>query len=265
MEIEFCIEDQKLNKDIRWKVNFDLDPSCIEIQTQPMPYQFFRHYRCCIYELLFHHISDYGLTADKDPATGGGGHISLDARTAFSENATYLRNFLVLYSCEAKREALKDSLTEKQKRQLAESFLTERQRKLLVASTDMENAPFLFEPINEWVPFQNFIAEFDRRPMDLTRFVQGMHERVYIHVTDKLERILGGANKVTAEDKQHYQAVNLEHIGDQGRIELRRFDAQQSIDELLEQLDALFEILLMARTNWKISIDKALESDYFSG
>lgn len=265
VEIEFCIEDTVQKKVVNWKVNFDLDPVCIELQTQPMPYQFFQDYGFCIYELLFHHISDYGLTADKDPATGGGGHISLDARTAFSENATYLRNFLVLYSCEAKREALKDSLTEKQKRQLAESFLTERQRKLLVASTDMENAPFLFEPINEWVPFQNFISEFDRRPMDLTRFVQGMHERVYIHVTDKLERILGGANKVTAEDKQHYQAVNLEHIGAQGRIELRRFDAQQSIDELLEQLDALFEILLMARTNWKISIDKALESDYFAG
>ncbi|MDE5803120.1 MAG: hypothetical protein K2I22_09430 [Lachnospiraceae bacterium] len=268
VEIEFCIEDTVQEKVVNWKVNFDLDPVCIELQTQPMPYQFFQDYGFCIDELLFHHIGEYGLTADKDPATGGGGHISLDARTAFSENAAYLRNFLVLYSCEAKREALKSALTEVQKKQLTKSFLTERQRQLLIASKDSVNAPFLFEVIDEWRPFQNFVSAFDgstEEPMHITRFVQGMHSSVYINVTDDLARLLGGAGKVMTEDKQHYQAVNLEHVGDQGRIEMRRFDAQENVSELLDQLDALFEILLMARTNWKISIDKALESDYFAG
>lgn len=265
VEIEFHIENPIQCQDIKWKVNFDLDPSCIELQTQPMPYQFFQNYGFCIDELIFNHINKYGLIADQDSDTGGGGHISLDVRTAFGENAVYLRNFLVLYACETKREFFKDSLTEEQKRQLAKSFLTEKQRQILIASKDNVNAPFLFERISEWVPFQNCIAEFDRGPTNISRFVQDMHSSVYINVMDKLESLLGGAGKVTAEDRQHYQAVNLEHIGDQGRIELRRFDAQQSIDELLEQLDALFEILLMARTNWKISIDKALESDYFAG
>ena len=268
VEIEFCIEDTVQEKVVNWKVNFDLDPVCIELQTQPMPYQFFQDYGFCIDELLFHHISAYGLTADKDSTTGGGGHISLDAKTAFSENAIYLRNFLVLYSCEVKREALKSALTEKQKKQLTKSFLTESQRQLLIASKDVVNAPFLFEPINEWAPFRNFVSAFDRsseESMNIIRFVQGMHSDVYVNVTDELEHLLGGASKVTAEDKQHYQAVNLEHIGDQGRIEMRRFDAQENVGELLEQLDTLFEILLMARTNWKISIDKALESDYFAG
>ena len=98
--------------------------------------------------------------------------------------------------------------------------------------------------------------------MSIAQFVQGMHNNVYKNVTNELEHLLG---KVTAEDKQHYQAVNLEHIVDQGRIEMRRFDAQKNVGELLDQLDVLFEILLMARTNWKISIDKAQESDYFAG
>ena len=263
VEIEFCIEDTVQKKVVNWKVNFDLDPVCIELQTQPMPYQFFQDYGFFIDELLFHHIGEYGLTADKDPATGGGGHISLDARTAFSENATYLRNFLVLYSCEAQREVSKVSLTEEQKIQLEKSFLTEEQRQLLIASQDIVNAPFLFERVNEWVPFQNFVSAFDTgAPMSIAQFVQGMHNNVYKNVTNELEHLLG---KVTAEDKQHYQAVNLEHIVDQGRIEMRRFDAQKNVGELLDQLDVLFEILLMARTNWKISIDKAQESDYFAG
>lgn len=265
VEIEFCIEDPIQERNINWKVNFDLDPVCIELQTQPMPYWFFQQYGFCVHELLFQHISKYGLVADKSLATGGGGHISLDAAAAFSGNAVYLRNFLVLYTCEAKKEAFKDSLTEEQKEQLAKSFLTERQRQLLIASQDMTNAPFLFEPIDEWLPFQNLVSELDRRPMDITQFVKGMNEKVYINVTDELERLLGGAGKVTAEDGQHYQAVNLEHVSDQGRIEMRRFDAQESINELLEQLDVLFEILQMARTNWKISIDKALTGDYFAG
>lgn len=264
VEIEFCIEDPVQKRVINWKVNFDLDPVCIELQTQPMPYWFFQEYGFCVHELLFQHISEYGLVADKSLATGGGGHISLDAAAAFSGNAVYLRNFLVLYTCEAKKEAFKDFLTEEQKEQLAKSFLTERQRQLLIASQDMTNAPFLFEPIDEWLPFQNLVSELDRRPMDITQFVKGMNEKVYIHVTEELEYLLGGAGKVTAEDGQHYQAVNLEHVSDQGRIEMRRFDAQESINELLEQLDVLFEILQMARTNWKISIDKALTGDYFA-
>lgn len=46
---------------------------------------------------------------------------------------------------------------------------------------------------------------------------------------------------------------------------LRRFDAQENINELLQQTEVLFQILMMARTNWKISADKALGSDYFAG
>ncbi|MDE6128367.1 MAG: hypothetical protein K2G16_04150, partial [Lachnospiraceae bacterium] len=149
--------------------------------------------------------------------------------------------------------------------QAVKSFLTQRQQQILTESKDCVNAPFLFEPVNEWSPFQKFIVKFDRNPTELMQFVEDMNKQVYINVANELERILGGANKVKAGDGQHYQAVNLEHVEDQGRIELRRFDAQENIGELLEQTDVLFEILQMARTNWKISIDKASTGDYFAG
>lgn len=263
VEIEFSIESTlQTENPVSWKVNFDLDPSCIELQTQPMPYRFFEQYGCCINELLFSHISRYGLKADKSEITGGGGHISLDAATAFSGNSIYLRNFLVLYTCEARKVY---PVQGGQNRQDVKSFLTQRQQQLLIESGDWVNAPFLFEPVNEWNPFQEFIVRFDRNPTELMQFVEDMNKQVYINVTNELERILGGANKVKAGDRQHYQAVNLEHVEDQGRIELRRFDAQENIGELLEQTDVLFEILQMARTNWKISIDKASTGDYFAG
>lgn len=265
VEIEFTFEDTlqagKRGNPVKWKVNFDLDPSCIELQTQPMPYCFFEQYEPCIDELLFNHISNYGLKADKSEITGGGGHISLDTATAFFQNAIYLRNFLVLYTCEAKKAVWERASEGSQQ---ADSFLAEEQRQLLIACRDMTNAPFLFELQNEERLFKGFISKFDGERMDLNNFVIGMNNQVYINVTDELERLLGDAGKVTAEDGQHYQAVNLEHVSDQGRIEMRRFDAQESINELLEQLDVLFEILRMARTNWKISIDKALTGDYFA-
>lgn len=266
VEIEFTFENTQLEKGqenpVKWKVNFDLDPSCIELQTQPMPYRFFEQYEDCMNELLFRHASRYRLTADKSEITGGGGHISLDAATAFSQNAIYLRNFLVLYTCEAKKAVWERASEGSQQ---ADSFLTKEQRQLLIASKDETNAPFLFESVNEEALFQRFISKFDGELKDLNQFVRGMNGEVYIHVTDELERLLGGADKVTAEDKQHYQAVNMEHIGDQGRIEMRRFDAQENVGELREQLDALFEILQMARTNRKILVDKALTGDYFAG
>lgn len=268
VEIEFSIENTLQAKGqgnpVKWKVNFDLDPSCIELQTQPMPYRFFEQYGPCIDELLFNHISDYGLKADKSEVTGGGGHISLDV-AAFSGNAVYLRNFLVLYTCEARKAVLENEPRENQNGKPEKSFLTKEQRQLLTASKDLTNAPFLFEPVNEWIPFQKFITAFDVTAMKFVPFVEGMNRQVYINVTDELKDILGGADKVTAGDKQHYQAVNLEHVNDQGRIELRRFDAQENVGELLEQLDVIFKILQMARTNWKISIDKASTDDYFVG
>ena len=271
VQIEFVIEDTLEDRTFSWKVNFDLDPSCIELQADPMTYQFFAGYGYCINKLLFSELSKYGLVADKNAETGGGGHISLDVGTAFCGNAVYLRNFLVLYSCETIKASIeKDAkeqekeLTEAQKKQMQHSFLTKEQRQLLAESQDLANAPFLFE-VDEWKRFEDFIAEFDRQQASIEQFVRGIHAQVYVGATRELEASMGGAANVKQEDKRHYQAVNLEHVHDDGRIELRRFDAQENINELLQQTEVLFQILMMARTNWKISADKALGSDYFAG
>ena len=281
VEIMFEIEIKDTLQDLQdrtflWKVNFDLDPSCIELQADPMPYCFFANCGYCIETLLFRHTgkyrrtSKYGLEADKSIETGGGGHISLDVGAAFSGNAVYMRNFLVLYSCEALKASIEKTakeqekeLTEEQKKWMQRSFLTEEQRQLLSESKDVANAPFLFEA-DEWLRFKHFIADFDRQQASIEEFVRGMQEQVYVNATRELEIAMGGAEHVEVGDKWHYQAVNLEHVHDDGRIELRRFDAQESINELLQQTEVLFQILMMARTNRKISIDKALESDYFA-
>lgn len=266
-KIDFYIKKKEQNAFAeKWSVNFDLDPSCIELQTEPKPYRFFEDYQGEIEMLLFSSARPFGLVADKSRETGGGGHICLDAPSAFSDNAVYLRNFLVLYACETKREMEKDAF----QNPLLRSFLTAEQRALLTASKDKANAPFLSE-IKEWNLFKGFINSFDAAPTDIARFVNGIHSNVYKNMADELAEALG--EDADAGDRYHYQAVNLEHLPtpagmsrrSEERVELRRFDAQESIGELLAQLDALLEILKMARTNWKIAMEKALESEYFAG
>lgn len=237
VKIIFDLYDNKTGVRNHWFVNFDLDPCCIELQTQPVPYDFFETYKNFLQNAIFEAAERIGLTADQDPHTGGGGHISLDYRTAFCNNAFFLRNFMVLYNNEIRNPQRVHELLE-----------------LVRECSDVDNAPFLSE-IGEIDQFIDLVSRdnFQSPSFTTNDFVNAMHTHVYTNMTEGLRRMKDSKGKqlIKQEDIPHYQAINLEHLLNEDerlrRVELRRFNAQRSIGELLDELNIIFKLLLYAR------------------
>lgn len=221
-----------------WTINFDLDPNCIEIQAQPATYDFYSRYNLIIGELLF-----YGKSCSPypDAKMGGGGHISLDLATAFENNPQYLKNFLVLYAVLGNNAKCSNMILRK--------------------CQDVMNAPFMNE-IDELNDFIRVITEFNRlTPAEATmeRLVHDINTQVYTKAHDSLREM-----NVPATHYPHYQAVNLENVIVQNptpermaqrRVELRRFEAQENIDELLQELNEVYSLLEKSKPINKLGLD----------
>ena len=226
-----------------WYFNIDLDPNCIEIQTQPISYDKFSKLKDLINTAIFGVAERLGLVADTDSNTGGGGHISFDVDTAFGDNAHYLRNFLVAYA----RESNKDPN--------------------IFECRDEVNAPILNE-LGICEKFINAINEFDRLYSDkqnkptIQQLVELIQKRVYsgqfgsaLIANLCTGRLSGKLRNLPPDLAYHYQAVNLEHVNDRqgpGRIEMRRFNAQISADETIKQFNFLIDLLLKSRNRQKL-------------
>ena len=238
----FCAERRD---SVKWSINFDLDPMCIELQTDPASYLFYFERQeildCCI----FKGTSYKPLISEKG---GGGGHISLDFETAFLNDPYYLKNFLVLYA-----------------------YAVANGQKNLIQCKDRDNAPFMHENgCDEIDEFIKVIREFNQLPKEeatVDKLVQAINKRVYVSMSEVVKRQLRESQKGGMEDKElirlapHYQAVNLEHIGSgcnetKWRVEMRRFEAQNDIGELLTELEALYEILQKSRNHIKLNLKK---------
>lgn len=220
-----------------WTVNFDLDPNCIELQAEPVPYAFYDRHKEMINTLFFRRES---CTPDPRWEVGGGGHISIDLATAFGNNLHCFRNFLVLYANAVKGD--------------------ESRYAILRKSGDAGNAPFLHE-IGRLPAFGEVMQTFDKMPGALIgELVHVINTKVYTVIDPHID-----SPDVKKEDYPHYQAVNLEHIntgaldhrtpaGEQ-RVEMRRFDAQCCVEELLDELRCLFDLLEESRSGKKYSMD----------
>lgn len=231
VKLELTLQDLAYDPETWW-INFDLDPMCIEIQAEPKPYSFYETYINFINEVIFNNSQ---CKPDKNPKTGGGGHISLDYASAFLGMPCYLKNFLVKYA----------SITEK--------GISD----VLIKSKDVDNAPFMHE-IKELADFIVQIRKFnslEQKDATIEELANRINNCVYKKMTQTL-RDMG----VKDSDAKHYQAVNLEHVCSDNlenrRIEMRRFDAQEKVDELLEELDALYDIIQETRTFFKLNLKK---------
>jgi len=220
-----------------WTVNFDLDPNCIELQAQPVTFAFYERHREILNYLFFRRGS---CRPDSDWQTGGGGHISLDLATAFGNNLRWLQNFLVLYADAVKGENFRYDI--------------------LRRSGDVGNAPFLHE-IGELPAFCGIVQTFDKMPgAPIGELVHVINTEVYTEIDPSID-----STDVRKEDYPHYQAVNLEHINvdvrdhrtpeSEQRVEMRRFDAQCCVEELLDELRCLFALLEESRSGKKYSMD----------
>lgn len=217
-----------------WSINFDLDPNCIELQAEPVTYAFYDRHKEMIDALLFERAT---CSPDPDWRTGGGGHISLDRATAFGNNLQWFRNFLVLYAAAVKGDDLEFAA--------------------LKYSGDVVNAPFMHE-IGILPEFIKVISALDQPAPSIStieQLAQAINTKVYTRI--------GGAiddPKLRPTDYPHYQAVNLEHIigtlPHEQRVEMRRFEAQRCVGELLDELRVLFGLLEESRSGKKYSIDE---------
>lgn len=237
--------DAESRTEVIWSFNIDLDPFCIEIQTQPITYNGFKMLQPLFDLAIFYTAEKLGLFPDPNPNTGGGGHISLDKVGAFQNNAHYLRNFLVLYV----NEQLDPSST-------------------VHKCTDNINAPFLHElGLHVVDKFKETIAAFDRLPSDqqtIDFLVTTIQKNVYHgKFMPQLEKAIRAQEKIKINKKiapeiaYHYQAVNLEHMlktDFTAHIEMRRYNAQQNTCELDEQLKYLWNLLLHSRQKQDIPV-----------
>ena len=213
-----------------WEINVDLDPACIEVQLDPFTINEQEIYRPFIND-IFLAAKDCGLEADPNPDTGGGGHISIDAR-AFGDNPHFLLNFMALYNRLASHSAA--------------NWANE--------CRDIDNAPLMAE-LGTLRDFETICVNFSKHPgMPLKDLVEEIKRVVYQgKFTEKLKRILESPatkRKVDPAVATHYQAINLDHLLDEGgtaRLEMRRFNAQSSSAEMFAQMHHLARLLMESR------------------
>ena len=238
----WCVTYENKNPNESWYFNIDLDPNCIEIQTKPISYDKFSKLEGLIHAAIFRVAGKLGLVADTNANTGGGGHISFDVNTAFEGDAHYLRNFLVAYARESEANPL------------------------IFGCEDRENAPYLRD-LGIVENFINAINDFDKLPtgqQEIQQLVDLIQQNVYKgKFCDNLKSNLrtkspkGKLRATSLESAYHYQAVNLEHVNDSGgsrRVEMRRFNAQVSTGETIEQFKFLMRLLLESRSHQNLPL-----------
>lgn len=222
-------------------VNFALDTDCIELQTKPVPIVFYLEHQLWLQNDLFTIPQSISIAPDINYDTGGGGHITIDLASSFGDNAIGLRNFIILYHMFAK---FNDSV--------------------LGECRDVDNAPFM-DDVDEISEFRNVIQEFDGRAnASMEDLVNMIQSRVYQNGTPRLKETLRMTMQGTEKQKAreiagvlpHYQAINLENMqcGSSSRFELRRFNAQSSICELIEELNVIIALIYASNHSWKIPV-----------
>ncbi|SEE00961.1 DUF4157 domain-containing protein [Streptomyces sp. TLI_105] len=216
-----------------WWWALSLDDACLETQTQPSPIGAFAN-GGVLNRIIQNHVfgiatsASVGLFVDNS-IHGGGGHISMDASTAFGGSVE-----LFLESVRAWEQGWEAWLVQ---------FGGDR------GDADHENAPWtgslpggadLLAGLN--TELDTLSAQAAAGSTDLAAAVARLQEHVKdfpLHATAS-QRL---RDKVAAhrDDRLHYQGVNLEHMGagtppDEQRIEFRDVQAQRSYADLMADL-----------------------------
>jgi hypothetical protein len=230
-----------------WRLN--VDPGCLETQSDPIPakraeldYEGTDSDRV-INTIIRNHIFGIAEVLEGEEVidevrtmksiapheTTGGGHLTLDATTTFSGNARFFRNMLVLYANDPNKWKAYDA--------------------------DAFNAPMISELIgNASTVFKTVIADFDRAlrtdaPWSIAKLAEELGGRVFTYANlakgDNVDQ-----EEARSKQPKHYQAMNVEHMGKAGddqRLEMRRFDAQKSPEDFLDDVAALVDLVAASR------------------
>jgi hypothetical protein len=247
-----------------WRANIDY--ACIECQTDPITASLMVSSigddPAAIYQIISSHI--FSVATDslglKPHAEIGGGHLTLDRMTTFADNARWFRNFLVLYANDptaARRDADKFNavlITE----------LTKAGRdefKKVIGDYD-ERWKAIHNPPPQQPqpqPQQGKAARQQPKPeWDLKDLVEALKTRVFTakHLPAPEPDVAEASINKRKAQPAHYQSTNVEHMLvnkakqneiDTRRFEMRRFDAQQGIEDLANDLDYLVGLAQASR------------------
>ena len=230
------------NNNTPWSWTLDVDEGCLETQTQPSTLPELTTdpiIKRIISEHIFAGAREVDLAPDPT-ASGGGGHISIDAETAFGKSAEAFLEFC--------------SHLQKSYGGWQEYFQDE----------DRLNAPWLVEmestkgkkPLERFnASITDFLTQVGEGNMDLGKAVQEIKKfnQTLINLeVEKMREDPRNRERVqnVAHNPDHYQAVNIEHMSEdagRARLELRRIPAQENPAKLKNDINFIFELISRTR------------------
>lgn len=242
-----------------WWFVIDIDSNCIELQTKPSSYNELEFLSPVINKCIFGAALSLGLKPDSSHL-GGGGHISLDAKSSLKNSPQILFDFISKYTEETKNLEREYNGNEEYVKIIYDeygSIIYLKKDKLLEKckkSDKIKLSKLLSQDQFSNLCNDNGISEAELFSQCEGIFLDNKNaplltlEKVK-KKPEKLESLKDVVEHMKDKDKKvdpHYQAINLEHInesGDKARIEMRRFNAQQNTEDLLNQVETLFEYL----------------------
>ncbi|WTG04890.1 DUF4157 domain-containing protein [Streptomyces sp. NBC_01590] len=227
------------NGNSTWWWEITMDDGCLETRTAPLSIDGLgaNHIRSIVRTHIFEAAESVGLAVDQS-RFGGGGHLSLDSRTTFGG------------SVELFIESMRKWETDWEE-WVKEFGSGERE-------ADTVNAPWTGD-----LPGDHLSALLDRLTeirdearsghTNLTKAIQDLQAHlVDLPLHADATQTLRDKVHEHREDRLHYQAVNLEHMGEdtpqaERRVEFRDIQAQRDYAQLIEDLGYLSRLLIGVR------------------
>lgn len=229
-----------------WWWQLDIDYECIELQTRPSSLMEIRGVKIPIERDIFTTAADLGLAAD--PKIGGG-HISVDSKTAFQDIADIFVQ--VLINCEVQRDRWDARFgTNLREWQISSAWIHELH----------ENENTKMPAINS---FKNILCEIyysldrDICSAAIRLAVPSFHNQVLEEasanikdIDEKFQATYLSDLRDIRRDFLHNRAVNIEHMrasGPEARVEFRRIKAQKDFNTLIDDIKYIYDIIEEAR------------------
>jgi hypothetical protein len=243
------------DKEFAWNWTLDIDEGCLETQTQKTPKSDLatkNRAREIIEAHIFGIAQALGCTAETG-VTGGGGHISVDARTAFGGSAELF-------------VATVTELEQKYGEWLA--YLASGDR----GATDPINAPWTAtlgpQALDDLRAALTAINdEALQGTVDLTAAADKLKKHIETLPLAPESKVLPDPRRgemALPAQRPHYQAVNIEHMNDRDverrRLELRDIPAQRDLRDLDADLNMILRLFVEVR-----EVVRAAQSQRLSG
>nr|WP_257002323.1 DUF4157 domain-containing protein [Streptomyces sp. WZ.A104] len=225
----------------RWWWEITMDDACLETRTDPTSVSSMRdpHVRTIIKNHIFGGAQASGLRVDQSIA-GGGGHISMDSASAFGGSVELFVQSMREWEDNWENWVAKFGAEPRETDVVNAPWTGSLPQDHLPAVRDLLDR-ILAEARSGRTHLPQAIGELQAHMVNLP-----LHANAPQHLREKVD--------AHPEDRLHYQAVNLEHMGEDTetahrRIEFRDIQAQANYEQLLDDLQYIGFLLQGVRDN----------------